>query len=77
MDDSVVTPRVDTPLNGTYEPIPERTLVEYMSSTRIPVLYEFLRTGGVKLALVINGLSPASAKLTLSSKFPSRYREVN
>ena len=77
MDDSVVTPRVDTPLNGTYEPIPERTLVEYMSSTRIPVLYEFLRTGGVKLALVINGLFPAIGKLAIPSKFPSRYREVN
>ena len=48
-----------------------------MSSTRIPVLYEFLRTGGVKLALVINGLSPANGKVVLPSKFPSKYKEVN
>ncbi len=65
MDDSVVTPRVDIPLIGTNEPIPERTLVEYMSSTRIPVLYEFF------------GLFPAIGKLAIPSKFPSRYREVN
>ena len=38
-----VTPRVEIPLDGTNEPIPERTLVEYISSTKIPVLYEFLK----------------------------------
>ena len=65
------------PLDGGIDEADPITMVENISSTKIPLLYEFFKIGGVKLALVISSLSPANGKNTLVYSPPSTDKDIS